>query len=236
MGKGGFVMKGNKKVVLGSDLRSEAVAFNPSAGEIIFRGDVFYGESEFRNIALLRLIIDMDDDAVFVYDEYASSYFIPYLKPIASFRTFMDCELKKLANHKHPVIRAGIKNYIRELATFSDKKSLIRQAKSCVNTLRPEKEGAESVARKVIEAMDKIPDTDVKFEKRHPELRDGEVFIGNIVPEDVAEMGWETLRVGKTAYDVCGKPINEARRPVVVMYPAFVSKEEAERKRRARCQ
>jgi hypothetical protein len=40
-------------------------------------------------------------------------------------------------------------------------------------------------------------------EKKHPDLREGEVFIGNVVSEDIADMkiNWKTLRIGDVAYE-----------------------------------
>lgn len=72
------------------------------------------------------------------------------------------------------------------------------------------------------------------FNKNHPELRKGEVFIVNIcskgssrVPQLGAEfgwlgdnrsdwecIGWKTKRMGNVAYDIYGSPLSGATRPV----------------------
>ena len=60
------------------------------------------------------------------------------------------------------------------------------------------------------------------FNKRHPELREGEVFISNIsdsLPSayvndnrsDWRFIGWKTKRMGQVAYDIYGKPISDMR-------------------------
>ena len=78
----------------------------------------------------------------------------------------------------------------------------------------------------------------VSFNKSHPELKEGEVFIGNIslgyhphldiVDPDWSDyrtdwevIGWKTKRRGNVAYDIYGKPING-------MCPVFAQKSELE--------
>lgn len=57
------------------------------------------------------------------------------------------------------------------------------------------------------------------FNKTHPELREGEVFIANIFPDrksigddnrtDVECIGWKSKRVGKKAYDINGQHMED---------------------------
>jgi hypothetical protein len=50
----------------------------------------------------------------------------------------------------------------------------------------------------------------------HPELAQGEMFLTNCASQDdYEEIGWLTKRLGTTAYDVIGKPI-DGYRPVFV--------------------
>ncbi len=156
-------MEGNKRVILKGDLRTETAIFNANAGEIVFRGTVFVGDKEFRNIPILRLTIDVDDKDVFVDDEF--NILIPYLKPVMGFRVILELVLFKLVNHFNPVIARGTKAYLNDLKTFSATKSIVRQAKSCVNSLNPDRVNADFFARRVLEAMGKTPQTDIKFEK-----------------------------------------------------------------------
>jgi hypothetical protein len=50
----------------------------------------------------------------------------------------------------------------------------------------------------------------------HPELVDGEVWIGNMFKSDYRQVGWATKRLGQTAYLTNGKPIPKSQgfRPV----------------------
>lgn len=47
------------------------------------------------------------------------------------------------------------------------------------------------------------------FNKTHPELRNGEVFITNASEEDDGwdSIGWKTKRKGEFSYDIHGKPL-----------------------------
>lgn len=67
------------------------------------------------------------------------------------------------------------------------------------------------------------------FNKNHPELREGEVWLTNDEANDVAYKewikDWKTARVGAWAYDIYGEKVEGLR-------PIFVSKEEVEDNRR----
>ena len=54
---------------------------------------------------------------------------------------------------------------------------------------------------------------------KHPEQREGEVFIGNIEPQRMNVVGWTTKRKGDTAYDVNGIAVKE-------LVPVFVQESE----------
>jgi hypothetical protein len=58
----------------------------------------------------------------------------------------------------------------------------------------------------------------------HPELEDGEVWIGNILRSDFHLIGWTTKRLGKIAYLTNGKPIPKSQG----FGPVFVTSEEIE--------
>ena len=79
------------------------------------------------------------------------------------------------------------------------------------------------------------------FNKKHPELREGEVFISNISslrvcsprlsiypdwPDDNRSdwecIGWKTKRMGNIAYDIHGRPING-------MHPVFAQRAELQK-------
>mgnify|MGYP003402874304 FL=1 len=54
----------------------------------------------------------------------------------------------------------------------------------------------------------------------HPELAEGEVFMGNATPFEFHNCyGWKTKRLGDSAYDVNEKTISG-------LYPVFVQKSE----------
>ncbi len=55
--------------------------------------------------------------------------------------------------------------------------------------------------------------------KTHPELREGEVFLGNMHESDFRRSCYTTKRLGITAYDIHDQP-------VVGLYPFFVSETE----------
>ncbi|MDP3726471.1 MAG: hypothetical protein Q8R36_04725 [bacterium] len=58
---------------------------------------------------------------------------------------------------------------------------------------------------------------------QHPELRKGEIFLTNCIPDEMLEVheifasiGWKTKRLGEQSYDVDGKSIH-ACRPVFIL-------------------
>jgi hypothetical protein len=154
-------MKENKKVVFRGSLKNEVMVFNEDTGEIVFRVDVIYKGLEYKNIPILRLTIDADNEDAFVDDNYM--LLLPYLKPIKAFREVLEASLLSLCNHESAVIRVGAESYLREIKTFSEVKSLVRQAKGCINNLKPEKKESEFLARKVLEVMNVTPSTDIEF-------------------------------------------------------------------------
>ena len=56
---------------------------------------------------------------------------------------------------------------------------------------------------------------------QHPELREGEVFLGNVRQAEPANFAYPSLRRGDVAYDSEGEPIEG-------MVPFFASKKEVE--------
>ena len=64
--------------------------------------------------------------------------------------------------------------------------------------------------------------TDESFNKSHPELRDGEVFIGNTSLDHWECVGWKTKRMGDVAYNIYGEPLNG-------IHPTFAQAEELRR-------
>lgn len=56
---------------------------------------------------------------------------------------------------------------------------------------------------------------------RHPEAEKGEVFLTNIPEEGFAKCGWETKRMGFTAYDAAGR-----RMTTYTVFPLFVQRSE----------
>lgn len=68
-----------------------------------------------------------------------------------------------------------------------------------------------------IEAIEK----EENFNVNHPEIRDGEMFLTNILAEDYIHIGWKTKRSGLQAYTVYGESLSH-------YVPVFVQKEEYE--------
>ncbi len=60
------------------------------------------------------------------------------------------------------------------------------------------------------------------FNKKHPEIGKGEVFLTNSEARHYNDIGWSTKRVGRTAYDVNGKIVKG-------LYPVFVQRSELEK-------
>ena len=57
------------------------------------------------------------------------------------------------------------------------------------------------------------------YNKKHPEIKDGEMFLYNSDIKLFHNIKWKTKRRGTQAYTMCGKPFNG-------YFPVFVSKEE----------
>ncbi len=57
--------------------------------------------------------------------------------------------------------------------------------------------------------------------KKHPETREGEIFLCNITPSGFNQSKWKTKRKGEIAYDSHGKDISSTG-----LYPIFVSRQE----------
>ena len=151
-------------VILRGELRSTVTRFNDIASEITIFGDVSYNGEEYTNLPLVRLHIehiDPDEDGgVIVNDEYSS--FLPYLKPIKAFREALGQELNRLNSELGYPVNLGIKEYLEELRSFSEIKSMVREVKSRVNRLKPEKADIK-VIRKIFVALDENPSVDNRF-------------------------------------------------------------------------
>ena len=59
------------------------------------------------------------------------------------------------------------------------------------------------------------------MEEKHPEMKDGEIFLNNISTDNFKFVGWKTKRLGTFAYDIEGNVINELR-PLFVMREEYV--------------
>lgn len=74
--------------------------------------------------------------------------------------------------------------------------------------------------------------SDKSFNRKHPEIQDGEMFLTNVgsysemrfAMEDdgFTAIGWKTKRQGVIAYDIYGKPVHG-------MVPVFVQRKELEK-------
>lgn len=60
-------------------------------------------------------------------------------------------------------------------------------------------------------------------EWKHPELKEGEMFLCNSDIENFALIGWETKRMGNRAFDIYNNIIR-----MTSIYPVFVQKKEYE--------
>jgi hypothetical protein len=152
-------------VILRGEFRSTVTKFNDNASEITVYGDVNCNGEEYRNLPLVRLIVELidcgdEDSDVMVTDEYSS--FIPYLKPIKTFREALGQELQRLYKELGYPANSGIKEYLEQLRSFSEIKSLVREVKSRVNRLRPEKSDPV-VVRKIFVALGENPSMDNRF-------------------------------------------------------------------------
>jgi hypothetical protein len=160
------IMQDKHNWVLFSDKpKIQASLFNPFTGEITVCCDVQYRETVYKSLPVLRLSLNMNSGEVDVNDEYTTH--LPYLKAIPKFRDYLDGRLRHFAQiNRDRIVIGGIREYLEELRTYSDVKGLVRQAKSCVNAIRPDQFYAEQRARAVLDAMAEIPGTDVQIEFR----------------------------------------------------------------------
>lgn len=60
------------------------------------------------------------------------------------------------------------------------------------------------------------------IEGKHPETKDGEMFLTNATKDDFQRIGWKSKRMGNIAYDVNGNSID----PINALFPVFVQKQE----------
>ncbi len=171
-------MQDTKVAILGTPT-IELKEFNSVAGELTVYGNVehsgYIAGPVYRNLPILRLsytreLVDQDSYEIEVDDEYPSSYFIPYLKGIPAFRAYLILFLRD-AIATAPASQRGIlaqvvSVYMSQLRQYSDVKSIVRQAKTCVNSLNPERKNAEQQARAVLEIMERTPTMDISFEVR----------------------------------------------------------------------
>ncbi len=73
------------------------------------------------------------------------------------------------------------------------------------------------------------------FNRRHPELRDGERWLGNYPLSQVPYLPHSTKRRGQVAYDREGTPLTESVGSNMSRFvPVFVSLDEIVKKQRAR--
>lgn len=62
--------------------------------------------------------------------------------------------------------------------------------------------------------------------RNHPELRDGEVFLGNSTEDDfMNRIGYQSKRMGTTAYTIHGQEIPHFKL-TPSLYPVFVERQE----------
>ncbi len=156
-----------ESVILIGKLSLTTFIYNLRSAEINVRGDIVYRDVTYHDLPIVRLIVSDLDGEIYVDDEYASM--IPYLKPVAAFRSFLISALPRLERTMPGwcvggIFNKGIAIYVGELSTFSDVKSLVSQAKTMANMLDAKKKGAETAARAVLSALGKTPTTDMKFQ------------------------------------------------------------------------
>lgn len=70
--------------------------------------------------------------------------------------------------------------------------------------------------------------------KHHPEQQDDEIYMGNTTMDAVRELLWRTKRLGKTAFDRDGIPVQqESIDPIIdsksLLIPCFIKVAEVER-------
>lgn len=146
--------------------------FSRLTGQVCFTADFKVGEDSFRQVPFLRLLVESygddeeDRDMFSVYDEYC--HIIPYLKPIADFRLCFSQKLMPMAMRATSVdasglLKRGLQRYAKDLRTFSDDVSIIRQAKSSVNILNPNRDDSLEKARAILKVLGKMPSTETPF-------------------------------------------------------------------------
>ena len=64
----------------------------------------------------------------------------------------------------------------------------------------------------------------MNFNNTHPELKDGEMFLGNVTKSFYHKIGWETKRMGTTPYTTNGEVLLQISPRI--LYPVFVQKKE----------
>lgn len=152
-------------VILRGEFRSAVTRFNDIASEITVYGDVSCNGEEYENLPLVRLLVELidcgeGDGEVMVTEEYSS--LLPYLKPIEAFREALGQELHRLNSEMGYPVNLGIKEYLKELRSFSEIKSLVREVKSRINRMRPEKADPK-VIRKIFDILEECPSVDNRF-------------------------------------------------------------------------
>ena len=64
-----------------------------------------------------------------------------------------------------------------------------------------------------------------EIEDEHPEIEEGEIFLGNSTEEDYQKIGWKTKRKANIAFDRSGNTI-------IGLFPVFIQKREYDGSRR----
>ncbi len=160
-----FMQDKHNWVLFSDKPKIQANLFNPFTGEITVCCDVQYRSMVYTNLPILRLSLSMNGGEVDVNDEYTTH--LPYLKAIPKFRDYLDGRLRHFAQtNRDRIVIGGIREYSEELRGYSNVRGLVRQAKSCVNAIRPDQQYAEQQARAVLAAIGEIPGTNVQVEFR----------------------------------------------------------------------
>ena len=68
----------------------------------------------------------------------------------------------------------------------------------------------------------------MKESKNHPELREGEVFLGNLSSSEYQNMRWKTKRQGAVPYNIHGKREYNTV-PGFELLPVFAKRQELEK-------
>lgn len=156
-----------RTIVLRGGLQLEVKIYSKTARGISIYGNVSCNGQWFKDLPILGLLIEdvslgNHNDEAMVSDVYCP--LIPYLKPIKAFRDLLEEELLNFRGKIDKLSRAGIDEYLKELRTFSEAKSVIREVKTQVNKLRAERVNDIGIARKILEVMSTFPSTDNIFE------------------------------------------------------------------------